>query len=481
MKYSDFEKHIADTLGNDTAPVDMGKLLSDLNLKQPWYKTKGFFFGLTFLMTASMLIFYSFHKSEQQDLHSDLIENIDLSIDKNNKSDLESSPKEASQSQNTQEKTQLSSGLNHSNNSIITTASTPTSTFTSTIQKEVPVKDEIVLNNSNETTSYDYSKSQSKSFENSPQPYERPTKNKSTTQTPKKINTKAKTNSNASEILNSKNTLEYAALSMKFDDVRSLKTDKEDLFSRMRINCPSFNIPHWRIALIPEVGIFLPSKNLSTKGIESPLAYQQRISNESTLEGINVGLYGMLIRDRIPFFVKAGISYSRIAEKMELEYEYVERDTTVGIVSSTVSANGDTITHVYGDVITETLFKGKNQRHYYVHLFDFPVSVGYNTFVGGLDLSVEAGMKFNFMTRGTGNILTGQNTYANLTLEPQFKNRIDMSFFGGFMVGRHFNNVGDFYLAPRFTFYPSDFSNQDNPIKQSYMTFGLNAGFIYKL
>ena len=37
---------------------------------------------------------------------------------------------------------------------------------------------------------------------------------------------------------------------------------------------------------------------------------------------------------------------------MNLEYSYIKRDTTQGIISITVSQTGDTITTIYGDIIT---------------------------------------------------------------------------------------------------------------------------------
>lgn len=260
-----------------------------------------------------------------------------------------------------------------------------------------------------------------------------------------------------------------------------IEREEDELFSRMKINCPSFTNAYWRIALVPEVGYFAPIKTLESKTGELSAAYENRQADERSLEGINFGLYGMVVRDRLPVYLKAGISYSRITERMDLSYEYTLQDTMVGIISSTVSANGDTITHIYGDVISETLYKGKDRQHSYIHLFDLPVSVGYTSYIGGFDIGVEGGVKINLMTRATGNLLVGSTEYSNLSLNRLFKNRIGLSYFGGVMIGRNFGRFGDFFVAPRFHYYAQDFSNDANPISQRYLSVGINAGVVYKL
>ena len=189
----------------------------------------------------------------------------------------------------------------------------------------------------------------------------------------------------------------------------------------------------------------------------------------------------MLVRDGLPIYFKAGISYSRISDRMDLEYNYTELDTTIGVISQTVSANGDSITTIMGPIVSEIEFTGKNRQHNYIHLFDLPVSVGYNAYVAGFDVGIEGGVKINLMTRATGNLLTSKSEFTNLSLNELYKKRIGLSYFGGLMVGRNFGRFGDIYIAPRFTYYPTDFSNDNNDISQKYVTMGVNVGYVYKL
>jgi hypothetical protein len=62
-----------------------------------------------------------------------------------------------------------------------------------------------------------------------------------------------------------------------------------------------------------------------------------------------------------------------------------------------------------------------------------------------------------------------------------FKDRVGLSYFGGLMIGRNFGRFGDIFIAPRFTYFPNSFNNQNNSISQKYYNIGLNAGIIYKI
>ena len=189
----------------------------------------------------------------------------------------------------------------------------------------------------------------------------------------------------------------------------------------------------------------------------------------------------MLVRDKMPFFLKAGLSYTKISERMELEYNFTDTKESFGVIGVTVSANGDSITTIEGPIIVETVYTGKNTRHHYVHLVDLPVSIGYTAYVGGFDIAIEGGVKVNLMTRATGNQLVGRRTYDNLSFSQSFKRKVGLSYFGGLMIGRNLGRFGDFYIAPRFHYYPDDFTSAKNTVSQKYVTLGINAGVIYKI
>ncbi len=484
MKYLDFEKHIKKELEGSRETVQMDALLTSLNLGQ---KTKraGFAYWkiAPFLILTLSVFAWKFmdgYENKNDGFHTEKASAAVSSEEGvyNSKASAENdnSTSEVETNVTLDTKNDHSESINTNNiNSTNTTSNLndiPTKNQGSEINKTPPANNTFPINNNKKSNQLHLNEASETINLNTS--YVHP----------------AKTSASSSPNINSTASATSAKISRNIENVSSLyksidalENENIDgkLFSRMKINCPSFDNVGWHMALIPEIGVFLPRKTLTKNDFEESAAFDERINSESTLEGIELGLYGMLVRDNIPLYLKAGVSYSRITERMDLKYEYIQLDTVVDIVSSTVSANGDTITHIYGDVVKETKFKGSNRQHHYIHLFDVPISVGYTTYIGGLDIGIEGGVKVNFMTRATGNLLTSQKDYTNLSLNRMFKNRIGLSYFGGLMIGRNFGRFGDFYIAPRFTYFPNEFNNQNNPIDQKYFNIGLNAGVVYKI
>jgi len=483
MKYLDFEKHIKKELGESKESVQMDSLLASLNLGQE-PKRIGFAYWkiLPFLVLTLSVFAWKFmdgYESKNEAFHSEKVTSIEKNDEKVNQSNAilgqesdvnvieNDAVVEAENDEAESTKTQTLKSLNK----ISSPNDLPTKNQSS-INKTTPANITLPINNienSNQLPTNDAAEAINLSTS-----YIQPLASSES------ANPNVGSTSPTPSAMASRSILNISNLENSLDAIQTENVDGK-LFSRMKINCPSFDNLGWHMALIPEVGVFMPRKTIINNSLDESSSFNERLNSESTLEGIELGLYGMLVRDNVPFYLKAGVSYSRITERMDLKYEYTQLDTVIDIVSSTVSANGDTITHIYGDVVKETVFKGSNRQHYYVHLFDVPISLGYTTYIGGLDVGIEGGVKVNFMTRATGNLLTSEKDYTNLSLNKMFKNRIGLSYFGGLMIGRNFGRYGDFYLAPRFTYYPNEFNNQNNSIDQKYFTIGLNMGMVYKI
>lgn len=500
MKYLDFEKHIKKELENSTESVQMDSLLASLDLGEKKPTGKGFAFWMLIpllLLVGSVITWQLMDTNGEGNNNSVWVDNsaptdentIAISSDEemeieyakisNNKilgndGEINTSGSNAGISANSLPSTNRVDQYSElkSENSIKPNLNLQTKS-TENIEENFPIQttnstplQNKVQNNVDLSNSY-IAKKDFSSIEAS---------NRSTSLT-------EDDEGSSNSYTKSKLSRDLMSIDMLGNSVGLLDEENVDgkLFSRMKINCPSFDNAGWHMALIPEIGVFKPFKTLESGSLDESTAFKKRTESEKTLEGIELGLYGMLVRDNVPLYLKAGVSYSRISERMDLSYEYIQLDTTVGVISTTVSGNGDTITHVYGDIVTETTFKGSNRQHHYIHLFDIPISMGYTTYIAGLDVGIEAGIKLNFMTRATGNLLVSEKDYTNLSLNRLFKNRLGVSYFGGLMIGRNFGKFGDIYIAPRFTYFPSEFNNQDNHITQRYFNIGLNAGVVYKI
>ena len=245
--------------------------------------------------------------------------------------------------------------------------------------------------------------------------------------------------------------------------------------------CPSFSyrIP-WNIALLAEVGVMKPMKDLKNIGSANS-AFDLRDRNESSKEAIQIGLHAKVSKGSNPLYVRGGAAYTRIAEQMNEEYDYIELDTMRGLISITTSMTGDTITAIYGDIVSETRYTGRSEKHYFLHLLDIPVAVGYQLpIAGSFYAGAEVGVQFNLRTSGSGLIFRDINDYADLSEVTTKETKVGISYFGGFHFGKHLSKRSSIQLSARFRYYPSRFSAVDPSIEQRYNLAGLHAGYMYR-
>ena len=198
------------------------------------------------------------------------------------------------------------------------------------------------------------------------------------------------------------------------------------------VECPSFSVRRKISAFIqPEFGLSLPQKMLQEKipDVSDVTAYRKE--NEKSLEGIHAGLLAGCFIGKSSFYVSTGLAYTRITEKLDLSYNYTRRDTTFGIISITKSQSGDTVTVIYGDIVTESTVEGQKIRHHYFHAYDIPLTVGYQWVLSpGWNVNIEAGMLINFRLHTTGQVL---KTLQDFT--PVAKNEYQSSLGLGYKAG----------------------------------------------
>lgn len=246
-----------------------------------------------------------------------------------------------------------------------------------------------------------------------------------------------------------------------------------------KIECPSFASSNsWGIDLIPEIGYGLLTKtleDLSPEQSSSVIALRNDI--EKPLEALHAGLYVRLTRERWPFYIKTGIAHTRIAERSDLSYDYIERDTTQGIISITANPTGDTITTVIGDIVTETRHTGQSRRHYYLRHWDIPIGIGMERPVGSFLIGVEGGIHVNLQQSIEGNILNDASEFRTVE-DYDINNRLGLGYFGGLSIGKHLRGIGDVYLSARARYIPNVSANSS--VKHTYMTYGLHAGYVYR-
>lgn len=246
------------------------------------------------------------------------------------------------------------------------------------------------------------------------------------------------------------------------------------------VECPTFRKNRtMKFSLIPEVGYFRPFKKLSPESNPAPETYSLRNESEKSLEGLQAALYARLQKPGSNWGLSTGLHYSRLTERMNLQYTYVKSDTTQGIISVTVSQTGDTITTIYGDIITQTRVTGTTKSHYTLSTFDIPLSLFYEKDFESWSLGAEAGAYFNLALVSKGNILTSVNGFVDVKTAAAFKPSLGVSGFASVYVKKA-AGPGNLYLALRGRFIPSAFNSQGYGTVQKYQFVGAHLGYEFR-
>lgn len=274
------------------------------------------------------------------------------------------------------------------------------------------------------------------------------------------------------------NQIRYSTLSPLTSTLSGLAIDRQLPYPGDKIICPDFSTrTKMNFELIPEIGVFLPIKNLEIISSD-PVTTSKRKDLEKSLEGISAALYGKISHRKFPLYLKAGVSWSKLTEKTVLDYSYITRDTTKGIISVTYSQTGDTITAIIGDIVSERKFSGSKTRHYALKMWDIPVMIGYekqwNQWIVGAELCAV----INLSLEAEGHMLQTDSSFIDVKNPNQlFHSKLGLSYTGGLFIGRNLNPWSRIYLTARMRYLPDSFNVPSADYKQQYQFVGLYAGY----
>ncbi len=447
MEYNKFERQIANTLRQDEVSLDINALIDGIhgNKKKDRKWMLLWFFVIGSILIASGLVYLSSGQLQGGSI---------VDIKENSKAIATSGPNE-SLIQNIQNQEDIFSDTHNENNQLNSESSNVLAN-TNSILKSKSV----------------YKKGKTRSTVQGSSSLKSPL---STTNFIEQQNTSSDIFESEQEIVrttNDLNPLSNLSSNVLFDRPQVV-TDK--------VVCPTFSSRHrWYIELIPEIGYFRPLKTLENTTGEQNNVFDLRNKNEKTLEGIQAALYLQLRKQKSPFYLKAGLSYARLSEKMQLDYSYTKLDTSRGIISVTVSQTGDTVTTIIGDIVTESKLSGKKVAHHSFSLYDIPVAIGYEKKMGMWSFGIEGGVMLNLSMQASGSTLTTDTSFVALDASPnQYRTNVGLSYFGGLNVGRDFHRIGRIYLAARARFIPNTFTADAQRFRQSYNFVGLHLGYVY--
>jgi hypothetical protein len=474
MNYRNFEQNIKDKLYDDEADLDVNQFILDLHKKEKKSR-KGLFFLLSTLGLISIgFILFSWNKYSAKNVIKSSPEEMSSSFYNGKNENLKVSQSEASSQLISISETEstpvfASQTTNNSNTSNINNTKIPTLNSTikslpkntktsqeSTIQKEVltpRVPSSIVGN---------YATSAVSSNEND-----------------------NAANQNESEFATSTSD-KIINTEVQFLSPLALVQPKALIYSNVSIIgsknkevvCPSFAKTNPLVfSVIPEFGYFRPLKQMTSIDNEQSV-FNLRKNNEETLEGLQAALYLQVENKNYPIYIRSGLHYAQFTEKMNLSYNYTEMDTTQGIISITVSQTGDTITTIYGDIVTSKTLTGLKVAHHKFEMVDIPIAIGYEKDFGSFKIGGELGASFNVSLSSTGKLLENTVDFKTLTsTNSPYKTKLGINYFGSVFISKDILANQNIYLALRGRMIPSTFTNVGESIKENYTMVGLHLGY----
>ncbi len=263
--------------------------------------------------------------------------------------------------------------------------------------------------------------------------------------------------------------------------------DKPNFKKLKKEDCPRFGERLWHLSIIPEIGYAFPMKRLRLNDTAFASTFNERVDNENTIEGINASLSLQFKNEVTGLYVKPGIAYTQINERLNFtETEIVLDSVEVQVMEP--SQTGDSTLIFTVDSLFNREIITRSKVNYQLHEFDLPIAIGYTIQAKKFSFDVEAGLKISFLQRTTGQILSDLGNesgeeFADLESDPLglFANSIGLGFFGGVLVKYPLSARSAIYLAPRYSFNTLSYSSNSNPINQRYNVFSINAGLIYHL
>ena len=440
MNYSDFEYHIKEKLYNNQSSVDTGYIIDIIHKDQNNRKKRKYFGILVFLtLLFSLVGGYT------------LLNKYDNLIDKPDKTSITNEKKT---NHNFQEKKR----------EIATKITSLETSKTDIINKDNPIKSTIVNNEKHIAKNPVLSKNILPV----------------NTSNIKKVIDK---NQEKQSVIIREKTVNISGFK-KLEIKKSMLADKNPelklSLDTKEIKCYSFKDKSaFSMQLGFELGVYKPFKKLENLDMAENEIFEIRNKYEEPLEALRAAAFMRIKNKVLPVYLMLGGAYTRITDRLKYDFSYVVQDTVQGIISITKSENGDTLTVIYGDIIRDIEIEKKVVKHYYFHLIDIPVAIGYEFNLKNYKINTEIGIIFNLNTNTSGYIIDANKEFVPVNNSDLFKNSTKTSFFTAINFIKPISNKSEMFLNIKGRYIPENFSNSTNTIRQNYQLTGMNIGFLY--
>ncbi|MBX2930645.1 MAG: hypothetical protein KF781_01720 [Chitinophagaceae bacterium] len=207
---------------------------------------------------------------------------------------------------------------------------------------------------------------------------------------------------------------------------------------------------------------------------------QRKDSAEKMIMGITLG--ARVTRGLSKnLYVKTGLQFSQLIEKMNFRYESERKEITVITIRTETDINGNTVT--ISDTTKQIQISyGNNVRYNLYRNLELPISLGYEFYNKGFRASVNAGLIVNLASWYQGKLLdTSFQLVSAKENSGVYKHSVGLSMFGSVSLIKPINDNVDIFAEPYFRYNLSQPKYNSYGFKQKFSAAGISLGVRFKL
>ncbi|MGE5355266.1 MAG: hypothetical protein ACM3PT_03440 [Deltaproteobacteria bacterium] len=230
----------------------------------------------------------------------------------------------------------------------------------------------------------------------------------------------------------------------------------------------------WNSSIDLAFGFALAGKYIRTREQSFNDYREKRIKTENHLEAMTSSITYNL-KNRSGLFFATGIDYCQIDEKFS-DYDSIDiYKSGEGVINIITNPDGTIIENRGKKEIIEHKTWNKKIYNYYFFL-DIPLSIGYAGKINRINYEVSSGLSYNIAFLKKGQII-GINQYpVDITKESGiFKTRTGLSLISGIKIMVPCKNKM-LFIAPKIKYNLQSVTNDDYPLSQNYLTYGIEIG-----
>lgn len=263
-------------------------------------------------------------------------------------------------------------------------------------------------------------------------------------------------------------------------DISTKKIPKISHNSFIPIECPGeYNSykKNWYVEgfIAPE---YVTKKVLSNHTNDAYL--MKKDSVESMLLGVTAGVkFTKGLTNNL--YIKGGLQYSQLIEKMNLLQEKERKEITVITIKTETDINGNTITKSDTTKQIQILFANTTKYSSYKNI-ELPISLGYEFYRRGFRASVNAGVIVNLSSWYSGKLLDTNYQFVSIKEKPGvYKQNIGFSLYGSISLIKPLSESAEIFAEPYFRYSLSSPKYNTYGFKQKFNAVGLALGLRFKL